>query len=208
MITGISRARAPRLLAATGFLASGALLLAGCSSGSTTPSAGSTASAGAGAGGSAEFKKFAACLKSHGVTLPSGGFSGRPGGSRPSGTRPSGSFTRPAGAGASGPPSGGYGGYGGASANPSEAAAMQACASLRPTGQGGFGGGGSGGAAGGTQLTAFISCMKDNGVTVTAQQIRSINSSTDAKTVAALKVCKPLLPTGGQGAAPSATPSP
>ena len=185
MITGISRARVPKLLAATGLLASGALLLAGCSSGSTTPSAGSTASAGAGSSGSASLTKYTDCLKSHGVTLPSGGFS------------------RPAGA--SGRPSGGFGG---ASADPSEAAAMQACASLRPTGQGGFGGGGNGGASGGTQLTAFISCMKDNGVTVTAQQIGSINSSTDAKTVAALKVCKPLLPTGGQGAAPSATPSP
>ena len=49
--------------------------------------------------------------------------------------------------------------------------------------------------------------MKDNGVTVTAQQVRSITSSTDPKTVSALKVCKPLLPTGGASTAPTATPS-
>ena len=185
MPISIGRAKAPGILAASGLIACGALLLAGCSSGSTTTAASGGASAGA--SGSAAFSKYTDCLKSHGVTLPSG---------RPSGGRPSGA---PGGGRPSGAPSGGYGGGGGfgggASADPSEAAAMQACASLRPTGQGGFGGGGAG-ASGSTQLTAFISCMKDNGVTVTTQQVRTVTSSTDAKTVAALKVCKPLLPTG------------
>ncbi len=81
---------------------------------------------------------------------------------------------------------------------------MQACASLRPKG-GGFGGGKG---LGGTALAAFTSCMKDNGVTVNATGgLGALLKSTDAKTVAALKVCKPLLPTRGAGAAPSATPS-
>ncbi|MEY9964184.1 hypothetical protein ABIA33_002226 [Streptacidiphilus sp. MAP12-16] len=186
MMRSTSRTTTPRVLAAAGLLASGALLLTGCSSGSTAPAAGAAASAGA--SGSSQFTQYSDCLKSHGVTLPSG----RPGG-RPSGA------ARP-----SGRPSGGAGGFGGASANPSQAAAMQACASLRPQGQGGFGGGGG---AGTTASAAFISCMKDNGVTVTPQQVRGISTSTDSKTVAALKVCKALLPTGGPGTAPTATPS-
>ncbi|MFC1437415.1 hypothetical protein ABUW04_04025 [Streptacidiphilus sp. N1-10] len=191
MITRVRRTTAPRALAATGVLASGALMLAGCSS-SSSPGA---ATPSGNASGSAAIAQYTACLKSHGVTLPSGGSSGRPSG------RPTGGFTgRPSGA-----PNGGFGG--GASANPSEAAAMQACASLRPTGQGGFGGRGSNGASGNTQAAAFISCMKDNGVTVTTQQVRSITTSTDQKTIAALKVCKPLLPTGSTNTAPTATPT-
>lgn len=193
MTRSTSRTTAPRVLAAVGFLVSGAVLLTGCASGSTAPAGGAAASSGA--SGSAQFAQYSDCLKSHGVTLPAG----RPGG-RPSG----GSTARP-----SGRPSGGApGGFGGASANPSQAAAMQACASLRPQGQGGFGGaGGGGGASGGTATAAFISCMKDKGVTVTAQQVRALSTSTDPKTVAALKVCKALLPTGAPGGMPTATPS-
>jgi hypothetical protein len=208
MIRTIRRTTAHRALAAVGLIVSGAVVLTGCSSGSSStasasasPSANSSASAGAGAGGrnSAQFTAYRQCLTQHGVTLPTGHFSGRPSGGfsgRPSG-RPSGGFG-----------GGGFGGggFGGASANPSEAAAAKACASLAP--KGGFGGGGFGGAGGSSALVAFTGCMKSNGVTVTDQQLRSLASSTDPKTVAAYKICKALLPTRGtHGASPSATPS-
>lgn len=83
------------------------------------------------------------------------------------------------------------------------AAAAKACASLAP--KGGFGGG----AGGSSALVAFIGCMKSNGVTVTDQQVRSLSTSTDAKTAAAYKVCDALLPTRGSkspaaGTSPSA----
>jgi hypothetical protein len=203
----------PRALAAAGIVSLGALLLSGCSSSSPTaaaahPSSSTSGSAAGSAAGAAQFTAYRNCLSQHGITMPTG----RPGGggfSRNPSDRPS--FSRNP----SDRPSGGYKGgggfgFGGASANPSAQAALKACASLAPTsgfggGRGGFGGGG----AGGTALAAFTSCMKDHGVTVTPQQLRSITSSTDAKTVAALKVCKPLLPApgGAPGATPPATPS-
>lgn len=159
-------------------LAAGVLLLAGCSPGSSA--GGATASASA--GGSAAIAQYPACLKSHGVTLPSGGFGRTTGRASLRQVRRAPEWSAEwwlrwrwtwrrclrqslRGGGRAG-----------------------LRASLRPTGQGG-------------------SCMKDNGVTVTAQQVRSITSSTDPKTVSALKVCKPLLPTGGASTAPTATPS-
>ena len=196
MTRTISRTTANRGLAAAGLLVTGAMLIAGCSSSSSSSkTASASVSPSASSSGAAQFTAYRQCLTQHGVTMPTGNPSGRPSG------RPSGGYGGGSGGG------GGYGGGfgGGASANPSESAAAQACASLRPSGQGGFGGGG--GAAGGSSaLTAFISCMKSNGVPVTDQQVRSLSSSTDAKTVAALKVCKPLLPTG-PGGAPSSSPS-
>ena len=198
MINSLSRTTAHRALAAAGLLASGAMLLTACSSSSSATataasSAGASASSAAGNGMAA----YRTCLSQHGVTLPSG----RPSGSfshNPNAPRPSHSSGYGGGYGG-----GGYGGYGGASANPSTAAAMQACASLRPKG-GGFGGGKG---LGGTALAAFTSCMKDNGVTVNAAGLGALLKSTDAKTVAALKVCKPLLPTRGGNGAPSPSPS-
>ncbi len=196
MINSPSRTTAHRALTAAGLLASGAMLLTACSSSSTaTASSGASASASAGSAAGSGMSAYRTCLSQHGVTLPSG----RPSGSysyNPSAPHPS----------HSGGYGGGYGGFGGgASANPTMAAAMQACASLRPKG-GGFGGGKG---LGGTALAAFTSCMKDNGVTVNATGggLGALLKSTDAKTVAALKVCKPLLPTRGGSAAPSASPS-
>jgi len=94
--------------------------LAACGSSSSTSSASSSASAAAATGSSAARTKLTACLKAHGVTLP---------------TRPAG--TRPAGAGAYGAPGaggapGGFFGGGGAGArgrfsNPKFQAAFRAC---------------------------------------------------------------------------------
>ncbi|QMU66904.1 hypothetical protein [Streptacidiphilus sp. P02-A3a] len=200
MIRTIRRTTAHRGLIAAGVLVSGAVLLTGCSSSSTaSASSSSTPAAGASSSGSSQFTAYRTCLSQHGVTMPSGHFSGRPSG-RPS-DRPSGSHSGGYGGGYGG---GGFGFGGGASANPTMAAAAKACASLAP--KGGFGGGGAGGSS---ALVAFIGCMKSNGVTVTDQQVRSLSTSTDPKTVAAYKVCDALLPTRGSkgpgaGASPSA----
>ena len=188
--------------AAAGIAAAG--LIAGCSSGSGS----STTAAGAGAGGASNgaYSAYVSCLSQHGVTLPSGaaGFGGRR--SRPPGS----GFTPGAGR------SGGAGGFGGfASANPTTSAAMQACASLRPTGGAGFGGG----FGGSSRLTAFRNCMTQQGEAVpttrptavatprptgNARYLNGLNPS-DPKVAAALKVCQPLIPTTSASAAPGVT---
>jgi hypothetical protein len=81
-------------------------------------------------------------------------------------------------------------------------AAMQACASVRPSGAAGFGGGGG---FNSTAMAAFTSCMKDHGVTVPATGgTRSLNTA-DPKTAAAYKTCKVLLPTRSSSPSPSPT---
>jgi hypothetical protein len=176
-------------------------LIAGCSSGNGSANVAATSTA---SSGSAAFSAYTQCLSQHGVTLPSGGFGGRR-------TRSPGAGFTP-GAGRS---YGGFGGGGGgafASANPTMAAAMQACASLRPTGGAGFGGGS-------TRLTAFRNCMTQQGEAVPttrptavptapatgdARYLNGLNPS-DPKVAAALAVCKPLIPTAGARASASAT---
>lgn len=202
--------------ASVAVLASGALLLAACSSGSSgsgSPDAKSSAPASASAaksGGAAGVEAYRDCLAQHGVKLPS--FS--PGAGRPSG-RPS---DRP-----SGRPSGGFGGgfgagLGGASADPQTQKAVQACASLRPQFNRGAGGG-----ADSSAFQAFTSCLKDHGVTLPSASPRSPGSASpgstsrprgggffgaggldtsDPKTAEAYNTCKPLLPQR-----PSASPS-
>jgi hypothetical protein len=187
--------------AAAGIAAAG--LIAGCSSGS-----GSSTAAGAGAAGASNGANsaYVSCLSQHGVKLPSGaaGFGGRR--SRPAGS----GFTPGAGR------SGGAGGFGGfASADPTTSAAMQACASLRPTGGAGFGGG----FGGSSRLTAFRNCMTQQGEAVpttrptavatprptgNARYLNGLNLS-DPKVAAALKVCEPLIPTTSASAVPGAT---
>ncbi|HET9171077.1 MAG TPA: hypothetical protein VFN97_16685, partial [Actinospica sp.] len=176
--------------AAAGIAAVG--LIAGCSSNS-----GSTASVAATGTGTSGYSAYTSCLSQHGVKLPSGGAFG--GGRRSH--SPGAGFTRPA---------GGYGGGGFASANPTMSAAMQACASLRPTGGAGFGGGS-------TRLAAFRSCMTQQGEAVPttrptaaasvrptgdARYLGGLNPA-DPKVAAALKVCEALIPTSS--ARPSAT---
>ncbi len=172
--------------------------LAGCGSGasdtSSTPSGGTDS--------------FRACLAEHGVTMPSGGPGGGgfPGGA-PSGMPPGGPGGGfPSGAPSGMPPGGPGGGFpGGAPSgvDPSAlAGAMQACASLRPTG-------GPGGGFDQSRTAAFRTCMKDNGVTL-ASGAPTFNTA-DAATAKALKVCRPLLPTGGPAAgapAPATTATP
>jgi hypothetical protein len=113
--------------------------------------------------GTASRAAYTACLKQHGVTLPTfGGRPGGPGGNGGTGTggeSPPPSFT---------PGSGSFPrGGGGFADNPKFKAAAAACKSLRPSG--GFGGGGGFGGSGGFNSTAFAAyrnCLKLHGVTL------------------------------------------
>ena len=183
--------------AAAGVAAVG--LIAGCSSNSGSSSPATTASASG--TGDAAYSAYTQCLTEHGVTLPSRGAFG--GGRRSH--SPGAGFTPGA------RPSGGYGGYGGggafASADPSMAAAVQACASVRPSGAAGFGGGG--GFAGSSALTAFRNCMTQQGEALPTTRPTAVPTArptgdaryldgldpSDPKVQAALKVCEALIPT-------------
>lgn len=195
-----------QITTAVGVATATAAVLAACgggSGGTTTAAAASTPTAAA--SGAAGVQAYFACLRQHGVNIPTARATDRPT------ARPSGGFFGGGG--------GGGGFFGGQSANPQMQAAQQACASLRPTG--GFGGFGGGfGGRGGTQLVAFRNCMTQQGVTLpttrptafptvrpTDPAVRYLNGldPNDPKVAAALKVCSPLLPS--PGARPSASAS-
>jgi len=204
----VRRRNAAGAVAVSALAVGGLSLLAACGSsgGSTT-----TAAAGTPSSGATGFAAYTACLQQHGVTLPSraagaGGF-----------TRPSDGASRGAGGfgggGYGGGGGGGFFGGGGSTPNPQMSAADAACASVRPTG--GFGGGAGGFGAGSSALTAFRSCMTQNGVTIpttrptayptggvtatgtAAAESRYLGglSPTDPTVAKALAVCQPLLPT-------------
>lgn len=184
----MSRTTRRATLSAT-IIATGALLLSGCSSSSAGTSAQAAPSASASAsGGAQQSDAYQQCLSQHGVKAPSGRPSGRPSGA-PGGGRPSGQ------------PGGGFGG--GRSADPAFQQAAQACASLRPQGDGD-------GPAGASAINAFTSCMKDHGVVLPSASPGSKGnalgdlSTSDTKTAQAYTACKALLPTGQ----PAATASP
>ncbi|MGI8336022.1 hypothetical protein ACRYCC_39285 [Actinomadura scrupuli] len=141
---------------------------------------------------------FTDCLRKNGVTLPSGRPSGRPS-ERPSGR-----------------PSGGAGGFQ-RSMSPEQQKAFEACRSLMPGG-GAFGRDSS-------AMRAFQACLGDHGVKLPAGRgqgpagtpapgatpapgggpgrgLRGLKTS-DPKVAAALKICRPLLPTGAPAPAPS-----
>lgn len=141
---------------------------------------------------------FDACLKSHGVTLPS--FGSGTGGGAPGG----GSF----GGGTGG---GGFGGGGGFASNPKFSAALAACASLRPKGGGyGFGGG-----ANSAALKAYTNCLKIYGETLPTRGFGGATGSTSTTTTTpasaaklknALNKCQALQPKGfGRGGARGAS---
>jgi hypothetical protein len=143
--------RARRVAALTLTAVTAACLLAACGSSSSSSSASSSASAAAGgagagaAGGTADRTKLVACLKQHGVTLPS-----HPAGG--SGAPPSG-----AGGGSGGSRPGFFGGGGaGAHSNPKFAAALKACG-------GGQGLARRGGAITHATITKFVTCVGQHG---------------------------------------------
>jgi hypothetical protein len=125
------------------------LILAACGSSSAAPS--TTSGSGASKSSKASATAYTACLKQHGVTLPS-----FPGGS---GGPPAGGGTPPTfGSGGSVPGGGGF------ANNPKFQEAASACKSLRPSG--GFGGFGGSGGVNSTAFAAYRNCLKLHGVTL------------------------------------------
>lgn len=176
-----------RRLAAALTAASATLLMAACGG---SDDAKTTTPAGNANGGGNGFAAYAECLRTNGVTLPSG--FGNRGGRRSGapGDRPSGFPSRPSGApDRSGFPGGG--GPGGGMRKPEGVddatwqKAQQACSSLRPTGGPGGPGGGRGNGAG----AAYRNCLNDHGIQPNQAD------ATDAKTKEAVQACKVLSPT-------------
>jgi hypothetical protein len=185
-----------------GFVAAGLLLVVvaaacGSSSPKVAASAATTTTVAGGRGANtAALAAYRTCLSQHGVKLPT----------RTPGSRPPTSSTGGTGGAGGGGFGGGFGGGGfggGANASPQFAAAQKACASKLP--KGGFGFGGRGGGAGGAAFTAYISCMKDHGITIanrtTSTTVAGATTTsvapvdrTSAKFIAANKVCQALLP--------------
>jgi hypothetical protein len=203
-----------RLAVALVCLAVGSLVAA-CGSASSSSSSSSsttttTASSGAGGGGaggagsnfSAQRAKLTACLKSHGVTLPS-----RPagaGGAPPAGGAGSGGGTG-TGTGTSTTPRrrGGFFGAGGAAANPKLAAAFKACGANF-----GAGGGRFRGQISHTAVTKYVTCVRQHGYNLPAPNfsgkgpIFPANIQSNAKFQAASKPCQSLLVPARGGAPP------
>jgi hypothetical protein len=166
------RARGATISILAGLLVAG--LLAACGSASTSTATGLKSAA-----ASTSRTKLSACLKQHGVTLPAGFGTGRPGGATPpgSGSGSDSGGTSPAGApnGTGKPPAGGGGGGffgGGAGAKGSSAkfkkmqAALKACGAK--LGSGRFGGPGGGGRfkPSAAAVKKFSACVAEHGYTL------------------------------------------
>jgi len=181
-----------------------ALGVAACGSSSSTGSSSSSSSSADGGGGGtsrtgANRTKLTACLKSHGVTLPSrpAGAGGGAGGGGGGGTPPSGSGTRRPGGG------GFFGGGAGRrfANNPKLQAAFKAC------GVQAFGGRGRVG-LNHAAVTKFVACVKQHGFDLPAPNFSGKGSVFPAsieknkKFQSASKACAAdLRPAGGPGGA-------
>ena len=172
-------------------------------------SSGSSSSAGGGAAGSAQRTKLVACLKSHGVTLPS-----RPPGSGP----PPGGSAGGGGAGGGGAGGGGtgtgttprrnffFGGGGARNISPKMQAAFKACGAKFGF-RGGAGGRGFRGRLSHTAITKYVTCVRQHGYNLPNPNfsgkgpIFPANIQSNAKFQAASKACQSLLipprPSGG-----------
>ena len=198
---------------------SAALALAGCGGGSSNAGASGTTTTTTTAGGRGfQNAAFTACLKSHGITLPAGGFGGRRGGSGGFGGRGARGGSGPAGG--SGRRGGRFFGGGGFSIPGVSAqkmqAALSACRSTLPNG-GRFGGSGFAGGPNASQLRAYLTCLGNNGVTVPTTTtaaggngfgggfgvLRAVRN--DPHFAAASKKCQALAPT--RGGPPVASPA-
>jgi hypothetical protein len=186
-------------------------------SASSTTGSGSGSAAGAGRGFSrnpAERAKLVACLKQHGVTLPSrppGG--GRAPGSSGSSGSSSGSSTTPGSGGGPGFGGGGrgsfFGGGGGPAANSKTRAAMQACGVNFRASAGRFNP-----AARKADVTKFVTCVAQHGYKLPTPNFSGKgpvfprNIESNSKFQAAAKACAndlrpPGAPQGGGGPPPS-----
>jgi hypothetical protein len=197
----------------------GAIAACGSASSSTsTSSTTTTASAAAGGAGGANPARRAAltaCLKQHGVTLPArppGG--GAPGGGTGTGTTGSGTGTGTTGTTGTGttPRRGFFGGGGGFANNPKLRAAFQACGAR-------FGVGGAGGGFRGrlsrTNITKYVTCVRQHGYTLPAPNFSGKgpvfpnNIRNNAKFQAASRACQSLLvpprPSGSESGSGTST---
>ena len=178
-----------------------AMLVAACGSSSSSSSSTSSASASTAAGSNSQRTALAACLKKHGVTLPTGR---RPGaGAPPAGAPGAGSGNPPAGVpgGGSGtPPAGGPpGGFpGGAAGNSKFRAAFKACGANFPAGRrpGGFNR---------QAIQKYVSCVRRHGYNLPNANFSGngpvfpANVRSNKKFQTASKACQSLLapPQGG-----------
>jgi len=211
--TPLARPRIARLGAVAALTTSLALVLAACGGGSSKPASSATpttaaaAASGSGTGGPnrAALQAFRDCMTSKGVTVPSAP------------QRPPGSTDAPGAGGGAGTGAGGGRGFGGGfgggglgsvfnSTDKPTQDAVNACKDKLPAGflqnqqqrQ--------------NQLNAFVSCMKDNGVTVNrAPAAPGSTPTTIDRTSPAYTKCSVLLPTrprgtGGTGGTAGTTP--
>ncbi|WP_328470235.1 hypothetical protein OHA21_03990 [Actinoplanes sp. NBC_00393] len=202
VVSSKAHRRAAALLAA-----SVAMLFTAACGGSDSESTANTSSAQNGGGGNNAFAAYLSCLNENGVTItmPSGGPGGGPGGVRPSGAPeggPDGSQPRamPSGQprpdGSAGPRGGGGFPGGGGFSKPEGVddatweKAQSACASVRPSMGAGRGNRDNGANA------AYTNCLKENGVTGTADL-----DTTDATVQKAVETCAVLKPTAAASAA-------
>jgi len=171
------------------------------SSGSSGSSSSTTASAAAGGSGpnSAQRAKLAACLKQHGVTLPS-----RPAGAPPGGASGSGSASGTGTTGTSTTRRRGFFGGGGAFANnPKLQAAFKACGANF-----GFRGGGGRftGRLSHTVINKYVTCVRQHGYNLPAPNFSGkgsvfpANIRSNAKFQAASRACQSILAPPGGGA--------
>lgn len=197
-------------------------LMAGCGSASSSSSSGgssgasssssTTASASTGAGGSANRTKLVACLKQHGVTLPSRPAGAPPGGAG-GGSGGAGTGTGTGTTGSGRPPGGGFFGGGGGRGfanNPKMQAAFKACgANFGFRGRGGFAG-----RISHTTITKYVACVRQHGYNLPNPNfsgkgsIFPSNIRTNPKFVSASKACQSILvparPAGGTSTNPGA----
>lgn len=187
-------------------------LIAACGSASSrsgsagaTSSTSTTASAAGGAPSSSQRTALSACLKQHGVTLPSRPAGappgGAPGGAPPGSGGPNGTGTGTNGTGTT-PRRGFFGGGGGFANNPKLRAAFQACGAKF-----GFRGGqGFRGRLSRTNITKYVTCVRQHGYNLPNPNfsgkgpIFPANIRNNAKFQAASRPCQSLLvpprPTG------------
>ncbi|MDR6316746.1 hypothetical protein J3R03_000942 [Actinoplanes couchii] len=195
------------------FAVSVALLFTAACGGTDETSTDSDSATGQNGGGNNAFAAYISCLNENGVTItmpsggPGGGMgnggarpSGGPDGARPSGA-PDGNGARPSGqprpSGSAGQRGGGGFPGGGGFSKPDGvdeatwAKAQEACASVRPSmGAGGGQRGGGGNSGGGGANAAYQNCLKENGVTDTANL-----DTSDATVKKATETCAVLKPT-------------
>jgi hypothetical protein len=188
-----------RSLAAVATAVIVAACVAACGSSSSSSSSSSTAAAAS--GGTASRAKLTACLKQHGVTLPSrpagGGYGPPPGAGKGNGN----------GSGGGGLRGGGLGGRQGRFNSPKFRAAFQACGAAA-----GFRGRRGNFRPSAAAIAKFASCVKQHGYTLPKANLSGkgpvypVKIERNAKFQSASRACQAVLRPAGGGTAPGGAP--